>query len=214
MRPTDVKADEADRIDNQIDVFSKTFLGLTVSCARCHDHKFDPISTEDYYALAGFLQSSRRQEAFLDPHHRIRDSADQLRKLRNQRNDTIAKSLSQTSVSAEDFSEMLIRSKRPPTRSRKKRWRKALEDDVLKEPTHPLFTWRKLASVPADEFATRRSELAKQLDTRQAQADESAAQTVLFEDFQDVSLGDWFVTGEAFSAGSDGACPCSLPCPR
>ena len=38
-----------------------------MACARCHDHKFDPISTADYYALTGFLQSSRRQDAMLDP---------------------------------------------------------------------------------------------------------------------------------------------------
>jgi hypothetical protein len=41
-----------------VDVMSKTFLGVTVSCARCHDHKFDAISTADYYSLCGFLQSS------------------------------------------------------------------------------------------------------------------------------------------------------------
>ncbi len=64
--PVDIRGDEAERIDNQIDVLSKTFLGVTVACARCHDHKFDPIATEDYYALAGFLQSSRYQRAFID----------------------------------------------------------------------------------------------------------------------------------------------------
>ena len=69
--PVDVRGDEAGRIDNQIDVMSKTFLGLTVACARCHDHKFDAIATEDYYALAGFLQSSRRQLAMLDVDRRI-----------------------------------------------------------------------------------------------------------------------------------------------
>ncbi|HZN33246.1 MAG TPA: PSD1 and planctomycete cytochrome C domain-containing protein [Pirellulaceae bacterium] len=56
--PVDVRKDECDRQDNMLDVFSKTFLGLTVACARCHDHKFDAISQQDYYALAGFLQSS------------------------------------------------------------------------------------------------------------------------------------------------------------
>jgi hypothetical protein len=69
--PVDAKAEEARTIDNQIDVMSKTFLGLTVACARCHDHKFDAISTEDYYALSGFLQSSRRQAAMLDPGRKI-----------------------------------------------------------------------------------------------------------------------------------------------
>ncbi|MCS7047268.1 MAG: DUF1549 domain-containing protein, partial [Gemmataceae bacterium] len=64
--PVDSRADQADRIDNQLDVFGKTFLGLTVACARCHDHKFDAVSTRDYYALAGYLQSSRQDRAFTD----------------------------------------------------------------------------------------------------------------------------------------------------
>src|SRR5262245_2508106 len=56
--PVDIRKDECDRIDNMLDVFSKAFLGVTVACARCHDHKFDAISQQDYYALAGYLQSS------------------------------------------------------------------------------------------------------------------------------------------------------------
>lgn len=57
--PVDVRKDESDRIDNMIDVTTKTFQGLTVACARCHDHKFDPILTKDYYALYGIMESSR-----------------------------------------------------------------------------------------------------------------------------------------------------------
>lgn len=57
--PVDIKQDEADRIDNIIDVTTKTFQGLTVSCAKCHDHKFDPILAEDYYGLYGILESTR-----------------------------------------------------------------------------------------------------------------------------------------------------------
>ena len=79
--PVDVKGDEAGRIDNQIDVMSKTFLGITLACARCHDHKFDAISTKDYYAISGFLQSSRRQEALLDPHRRIAEGREQIRQI-------------------------------------------------------------------------------------------------------------------------------------
>lgn len=55
--PVDIRKDETDRFDRMIDVYSKGFLGLTVSCARCHDHKFDAISQKDYHALSGFLQS-------------------------------------------------------------------------------------------------------------------------------------------------------------
>ncbi len=47
-----------DNIDDRINVVSKAFLGLTVSCARCHDHMFDPISMKDYYALHGIFNSS------------------------------------------------------------------------------------------------------------------------------------------------------------
>ena len=73
--PVDSQADYATRIDNQIDVVSKTFLGLTVACARCHDHKFDAISTKDYYALAGYVTSSHQQLALLDPGGRIESGA-------------------------------------------------------------------------------------------------------------------------------------------
>lgn len=64
--PVDIRKDEADRIDNLIDVTGKTFLGLTVSCAKCHDHKFDPISTKDYYALYGVMEGTRFSPA--SPH--------------------------------------------------------------------------------------------------------------------------------------------------
>jgi hypothetical protein len=56
--PVDIQQDEADRIDNRIDTFGKAFLGLALGCARCHDHKFDAISNEDYYAIAGMVMSS------------------------------------------------------------------------------------------------------------------------------------------------------------
>ena len=48
----------ADFVDEQLDVLGRTFLGLTVSCSRCHDHKFDPITQAAYYALAGIFYSS------------------------------------------------------------------------------------------------------------------------------------------------------------
>lgn len=57
--PVDTRKDESDRIDNIIDVTSKSFQGLTVSCAKCHEHKFDPIPTADYYGLYGVLEGTR-----------------------------------------------------------------------------------------------------------------------------------------------------------
>jgi len=59
---TVVEADKAklrvDVIDQQVDKVGKAFLGLTIGCARCHDHKFDPIPLRDYYALAGIFAST------------------------------------------------------------------------------------------------------------------------------------------------------------
>jgi hypothetical protein len=57
--PTDALDEMVTFTDNQIDVISKSFLGLTVSCARCHNHKFDAISQADFYALFGVLASCR-----------------------------------------------------------------------------------------------------------------------------------------------------------
>jgi hypothetical protein len=48
-----------DIVDEQLDTLGKTVLGMTIGCARCHDHKFDPISARDYYALAGIFRSTR-----------------------------------------------------------------------------------------------------------------------------------------------------------
>ncbi|MFT5523227.1 MAG: hypothetical protein ACI9G1_000482 [Pirellulaceae bacterium] len=55
---------EMDIIDEQIETVGRTFMGLTLGCARCHDHKFDPITTKDYYALAGIFKSTKTMEHF------------------------------------------------------------------------------------------------------------------------------------------------------
>jgi hypothetical protein len=50
---------EMDIIDEQIDTLGKCFMGMSLGCARCHDHKFDPVTTADYYALAGIFKSTK-----------------------------------------------------------------------------------------------------------------------------------------------------------
>jgi len=55
---------EMDIIDEQVDTLGRTFLGLTLGCARCHDHKFDPIPTADYYGLAGLFKSTKTMDNF------------------------------------------------------------------------------------------------------------------------------------------------------
>ena len=80
--PVDIRQDECDRMDNRLDVMAKTFLGLTVACARCHDHKFDAISQKDYYSLTGFLiSSSYRQVRFesIEQNKRVATELDRIR---------------------------------------------------------------------------------------------------------------------------------------
>jgi len=57
----------ADELDDRVDTLTRGFMGLTVSCARCHDHKFDPVPQQDYYSLAGIFQSCRLANVTLAP---------------------------------------------------------------------------------------------------------------------------------------------------
>ncbi len=66
FQPVDTLDDQVKAVDNQIDVVSKAFQGLTISCARCHDHKFDAVSQRDYYALFGIFASCRPAQVTID----------------------------------------------------------------------------------------------------------------------------------------------------
>jgi hypothetical protein len=86
-----IKTVVAEEWEERISAVSGTFLGLTVGCARCHDHKFDPITTQDYYALAGVLASTQLAERLLLPdtearvvreaREEVRTAEEQLKKL-------------------------------------------------------------------------------------------------------------------------------------
>lgn len=91
---------EMDVVDEQIDSVGRAFLGLTLGCARCHDHKFDPISTSEYYGLAGIFRSTQtldgeiqkyvsnwtRQPLPVDPAHReaVKEHEQRLKELNKQ----------------------------------------------------------------------------------------------------------------------------------
>ncbi len=79
FQPVDPWEDRVKWTDNQIDVVSKAFQGLTVTCARCHDHKFDAISQSDYYALFGVLGSARPVQRAVDSPDLLRRHQDALR---------------------------------------------------------------------------------------------------------------------------------------
>ena len=55
---------QMDIVDEQLDTTCRVFLGLTIGCARCHDHKFDPLEMGDYYGMAGIFKSTRTMITF------------------------------------------------------------------------------------------------------------------------------------------------------
>lgn len=79
--PVDALEDQMKVVDNQIDVYSRAFLGLTVSCARCHHHKFDAISQDDFHALYGIFASSRPGQLLIDAPERLETNRHELQQL-------------------------------------------------------------------------------------------------------------------------------------
>lgn len=202
--PVDVRQDEADRIDNQIDVLAKTFLGLTVSCARCHDHKFDAISTKDYYALAGYLQSSRYQQAFLDPPAVLAGVCSELRKLGEERQRLCSEiSRSALAPQLEHVAAALLAAREAPADDA---WAKRLRETALVQTDDVWHPWVVLgqaamasASDASADFSARRAPLAAQLKDRLKTAAGEAA--VVFADFNQTSYRPWDTTGAAFGDG-------------
>src|SRR5205085_6615696 len=81
---TDAAKAAADELDDRVDTLTRAFLGLTVSCARCHDHKFDPIPQQDYYSLAGIFSSCKLANVPLAEQvkvKRMEDAQAQIKKL-------------------------------------------------------------------------------------------------------------------------------------
>lgn len=90
-----IKQVVAEEWEERIDAIGGTFLGLTVACARCHDHKFDPVTTQDYYALAGVLASIRLEDRPIiaadlaavaqKGHDRVKELEGEIKKLKDQK---------------------------------------------------------------------------------------------------------------------------------
>jgi len=91
FQPVDPWEDRVKWMDNQIDVFSKAFQGLTISCARCHDHKFDAISQKDFYALFGTLYGARPTQRAIDTDEHLALHRERLAELKKQLRDGLAR---------------------------------------------------------------------------------------------------------------------------
>ena len=174
-----------DIIDDRIDVVTRGTMGLTVACARCHDHKYDPIPTADYYSLYGvFLNSTERLRKSAEP--TVRDEAylafqqeldQRLQKLsdttltkRNEAAERVRQRVTdylvaQTELSRypqEGFDQILTLTDLIPTFVR--RWEAWLALSVT--PEDPVFgPWKRfsLLPLPAADFATGAAEIVREL---------------------------------------------------
>jgi hypothetical protein len=212
--PVDVRQEQMERIDNQLDVFGKTFLAQTIACARCHDHKFDAISMKDYYALAGYLKSSRYQQAFIDPPDRFAAQAERLAAMRRE-----ARALASATVVAAlelrgGFSEYLLAAIKGHASApaavagldpeKLERLIEALTQPELKSPQHPLYTWVQLAGGDADKrsFEGKRAALCRSLNELVQRARQAAESYILMDGFDAPTFDRWSVAGDAFALGT------------
>jgi hypothetical protein len=227
--PVDVQQDEADRFDNRIDVLSKTFLGLTVACARCHDHKFDAISTRDYYALFGFLVSSSYRLARFDTMLHNRAVAAELDKLRERDRATVQRALAEAlRPGVSRLADYLLASRAllqtgtvsldEAARARVEgaarihkldssllgRWIQYLPTAAQDE-HDPLHAWAKIALDPEAKDPERLGERLRSLvqDWRKHQIDVAAARMsgVVVLDYGQANPADWILDGVAFGQG-------------
>lgn len=202
--PVDIRQDHADRIDNQLDVLGKAFLGQTIGCARCHDHKFDAISTRDYYSLAGYLRSSRYQQAFIDPPEhfaeKVADLTAQRASLQRSMSEAIAPSWSKQlqgvhkyliavpaarDVAKEEEKLKEIARERGLEAGQLEKWIKALADDAVSKMDHPLHAFARVINSG---------------ETKIPAANPSAANTGSTVLQFDNDFASCFVTGQAFDS--------------
>ncbi len=197
--PVDIRQDECERIDNKVDVFSKTFLGLTVSCARCHDHKFDPISSQDYYALTGFMLGSSFRQVRFEAMENNRRRADELEALRAEHLPRIAAAVSasrepglhQLATQLRQARERLHATSGNSTNSIPDPWVVHLRHAATNQ-WHPLHRYAQLASS-----SNGAPHAAAPTQPRSAVASLPAGARVI-ADFGQPEHQPWKVDGEAF----------------
>lgn len=163
-----------DMIDDRIDVITRGFMGLTVTCARCHDHKFDPISTAEYYGLYGVLDSSHdpivpplyevapQSDEYLAFAHQLKEKKKKLedfvnstvQNLKTDGRTRIAEYLmaayeERNKPDSDNF--MLLTDKGGLNPRMIRRWKNHLKDEQAKE-NSTWSVWNTFAAVPDDQL--------------------------------------------------------------
>jgi hypothetical protein len=141
FQPVEAREDRVKWTDNQIDVFSKAFQGLTVSCARCHDHKFDAISQKDFYSLFGTFYGARPIQTTIDNPKHLNVHRDEMAALKTKIRDKLADAW----VEAAQMLEVRLRYEQDSG------IKKALEAAACDEES-PLAVWELLRGREAGEW--------------------------------------------------------------
>lgn len=194
--PVDIRLDECERIDNKVDVFSKTFLGLTISCARCHDHKFDPIRAQDYYAMSGFFLGSSFRQARFESMENNRAMAKELAALRERFTPKLAKAVAAANERGIGRVADYVRAAQSPERrasldsKRPELWSTELRIATTNA-THPLHSFMSRSRGNETQTSSVTSESLLTL---------TPAEKVI-ADFTRPNHQPWKVDGEAFGSG-------------
>ncbi|QDU92789.1 DUF1549 domain-containing protein [Lignipirellula cremea] len=176
---TDAYGEQIAFTDNQIDVLSKAMLGVTVSCARCHHHKFDPISQQDFYRFYGLLLSARPSTVLIDSPEKLQTNRQAMLMLKSQIRGALAEHwLGQTN----DLPDWLEKN--------------AATFAEQRHPSQPLGTWTLLQDVRPDAFAARVVALQNQLQQLHEANAQAIDQAAFYVDLRDPASADqWFVRG-------------------
>ena len=177
FQPVDPFEDRVKWTDNQIDVFSKTFQGLTVSCARCHDHKFDAISQKDFYSLFGIFAGARPIQIAIDSPGLLNKNRSSLTGLKHQIKNHLADSWEKEAQKIQSGLEAAGASYAPLERA-------ACDDES------PLSAWVALSGKTGQDFSDGWSNL---VDRWQKKVDERKSFNK--ENFE----SGWNLTGDDYS---------------
>ena len=216
--PTDPVKSRADEVDNQLDVLGKAVLGLTLACARCHDHKFDPIPTADYYSIAGILHSTEYAEEVLDSPSRTQQISSaktkietlnsklqlQLKPLVKMLGDRVGDDLMNA---AEDI---VVRTGQPsPIATKPKLIRSWVEylREAASEPDHVFYPIAAILTSLGEgvsfeqALAKVREELADMVKNVPPDSRAELRGEETFEDFGESAYANWRSSGQAFGLG-------------
>lgn len=197
---TDAYGEQLTYTDNQIDVLSKAMLGLTVSCARCHNHKFDPISQKDFYRLYGVLASNRLGTINVDTPERQALNKKALSKLKR----SIRKDLADYWLGEVDSALEALASYELSAAPEKTQNGKAPKDpqaqarDELKElgDYHPFAAMMKLKDLPAAKLEQKAQDIVDRRESDWQEAEAAKRNASFYADLrQQKTLDAWYRHG-------------------